>query len=112
MSASMRFPVKALIEALAKSKDEEINEFSDWLKQQVEESGYSDPSIVALSIDSPDLVGYQWYEAEYLEEDGLDVERRRNYRQHGGSAVEFEFGAIVDYANDFMDEDEQFVAPV
>ena len=105
-------PVEELIEALKDTESEELIEFREWLKEQSEDCV---PNILSLNLNSPDLVGWQYYSTQNLEEEngGFDTERWREYRlDYDGDTVQFGYDFIMNDANDLMNscmnEDEEY----
>ena len=105
-------PVEELIDALKDTQSEELIEFREWLKEQSEDCA---PNILSLNLNSPDLVGWQYYSTENIEgySTEFDAERWREYRtNYDGDTVQFDYGCIMDDANElmdtYMDEDEEY----
>lgn len=87
MSVEMNLPVDEILKELANSKNPEIIDFCDWLKEQKEDSVLGEPLINCINWRSPDLVFLNWYATEHLEDEGLNPDKWRDYRINGGDTV-------------------------
>lgn len=105
MSVSTNLLVEALLEALSKSKNEEIVEFKNWLKDTCDESIYSIPAITCVYCDHPELVAFDYYTTDYLEDGGIDTDDWIRYREDcDGSLVQLDDGYLCDDARDLIDD--------
>lgn len=105
MSVSTNLPVEALLEELSKSKNEEIVDFYKWLKDTCDESIYSSPTITCVNWDHPELVAFDYYTTDALEEDGIDADDCIRYREEcDGSLVQLNDGCLCDDARDLIDD--------
>ena len=105
MSVSTNLPVEALLEELSKSKNEEIAEFCKWLKDTCDESIYSVPTITCVNCDHPELVAFDFYTTDELEEGGIDADDWIRYREDcDGYLVSLNAGCLCDDARDLIDE--------
>lgn len=106
----IELPVKDLIKVLEESKNQKLEEFAGWIKEQSEACN---PRLLCLNLSSPDLVGYQYYSTRHLENmsDDFDAERWREYRNdYDGDLITFDYEYIdcdaVDMMNNCMGDEE------
>ena len=98
-----------LAEALKDAKDEEIVNFREWCKRQSEIAG----ALSVLSYDNPDMVAYQFYETNHLEDMGFDSDKWREIRsEYEADCIIIDaIGEVYDEAEsimeDYEDEDDE-----
>ena len=100
----VELPANELIKALEGSKNKKLEEFAKWIKEQSE---VCSPRLLCLNLNSPDLVGYQYYSTRHLENmtKEFDAEKWREYRtDYDGDPIIFDFDEIQFYVEEVMDE--------
>lgn len=104
MSVDMNLPVNDILKELANSKNPNIIDFCNWLKEQQNDSVWEEPLINCINWRSPDLVYLNWYSTEHLEDSGLDAEAWRNYRLNDGSPINLNLtDVLMNAANEILE---------